>query len=85
MVIGGIDAPGINVLAHRGEHGAEKPTVSASGTGLKEHKVVLFAFDGAFGAGARIFVTLPERTVPGDEGMQAIVLLGVSVDDAAIG
>ena len=68
-VVSGIDAPSINVLTHSSEHDTEKPTVPAGGTGQQEHKVVLFAFDGAFGAGASILVTLPERTVPGDEGM----------------
>ena len=53
-VVSGMDAPSINVLTHSGEHKAEKPTVPASGASLQEHKVVLFAFDRAFGTGASI-------------------------------
>ena len=40
---------------------------------------------GALGAGAGILVALPEGAIPGDEGMQAVVFLGIGVDDAAIG
>jgi hypothetical protein len=48
-------------------------------------EVVLFAFDGAFGTGAGVFVEVPEVATSGDEGVEAIVHLGVGVDDAAIG
>ncbi|NIN65005.1 MAG: hypothetical protein GTO63_09950, partial [Anaerolineae bacterium] len=64
---------------------AKEPAVTASGARLEEKKVVLFAFDRAFGARACILVYLPEGALSGDEGVQPIVLLGIGVDDAAIG
>ena len=80
-----IDEPGIDVLAHSSQHDAEEPSVTAGGTRLEEREVVLFALDGTFGAGACILVGLPERAISGDEGVQAVVLVGIGVDDAAIG
>ena len=73
------------MLTHSGKDDAEEPTVTASGASLKENKVVLFALNGAFGTRACLLVALPERTLPGDERMQAIVLLWVGIDDAAKG
>jgi hypothetical protein len=52
---------------------------------LEEVEVVLFAFDGAFGTGASIPVTLPEVTVSGDESMEAVVVLGIGIDDPTVG
>jgi hypothetical protein len=73
------------VLTHSREHDAEEPAVAASGVSLKEMEIVLLAFDGAFGTGAGVFVEVPEVAVSGDERVEAIVLLGVGVDDAAVG
>ena len=77
--------PGANVLTHGGEHDAEEPAVAASGAGLKEMEIVLLAFDGAFGTGAGVFVEVPEVAISGDESVEAIVLLGIGVEDAAVG
>ena len=79
-----MDEPGINVLAHSSQYDAKEPTVATSGARLEEEEVVLFALDRAFGAGAHVLVALPESAFSGDEGVQAIVLLGIGVDDAAI-
>ena len=72
------------MLTHSGESQAEEPAVAARGTSLEQMKVVLFALDRAFGAGAHVLVALPESAFPGDESMESIVLLGIGVDDAAI-
>lgn len=80
-----MEQPGINVLAHRGQHDAEKPTVPTSSFGVEQVKVILFAFDGAFGTRAGIAVTLPEVRVSGDEGVEAVVLFGVGIDDPTVG
>ena len=83
--MGGVGQPGIDMLAHGGQHQAKEPAIPASGLGLEQVEVVLFTFDGAFGAGAGIAVTVPEVTVSRDEGMEAIVFLGIGVDDPPIG
>ena len=85
QAVGGIDEPGIDVLAHGGQDEAKEPAFTASGAGLEKQKVVFFAFDRAFGAGASIEVCLPEVAFSGDESMQTVVLLGIGVEDAAIG
>jgi hypothetical protein len=85
QAIGGMDQPGIDVLAHGSQHEAEEPAVTASGAGLEQAEVILFAFDGALGTGAGILVALPEVTIPGDEGMESVVLLGIGVDDPPVG
>ena len=72
------------MLAYGSQHDAEEPPVAASGTRLEEQEVVLFALDGTFGARACILVNLPEGTVSGDEGVEAIVLLGIGVEDTTI-
>ncbi len=83
--LGAVSDPGVDVLAHCGEHHAEEPAVAAGGVRLQEVEVVLLAFDRAFGAGAGVLMALPEVAVSGDQGMEAIVLLGVGVDDATVG
>ena len=77
--------PGVDVLTHSGQDQPEEPAFAASGARLKQAKVKLLALDGTLGAGATVFVELPQVTIPGDEGMQAVVFLGIGVDDAAIG
>ena len=47
-------------------------------------EVTLFALDGTLGARTSIHMALPKVTIPGDEGMQAIILLGIGVNDAAV-
>ena len=84
QAVSGVDQPGIDVLAHRGQHEPEKPAVPASGAGLEEEEVILLAFDRAFGAGAGVLMTLPKVAVPGDEGMESEVLFGIGVDDSAV-
>ena len=83
--LGGVDQPGIDVLAQSSQYKPEEPAVTASGAGLEKQKVVLFALDRAFGAGAGIEVCLPEVAFSRNEGVQPIVLLGIGVDHAAIG
>jgi hypothetical protein len=73
------------MLTHSGEHHAEEPTITASGARLEQTTVVLLALDGTLGTGTTLGVTLPEITIPGDKGVQAIVLLRIGVDNAAIG
>jgi hypothetical protein len=51
---------------------------------LEQVEVVLFAFDRAFGTGAGIAVSLPEGTISGDEGVEAIVFLGIGIDNSAV-
>ena len=77
--------PSANVLAHGGEHDPEEPAIAASGAGLKEMEIVLLAFDRAFGTGAGVFVEVPEVAISGDESVEAIFLLGIGVEDAAVG
>ena len=82
--VGGVNQPSDDVLAHSGEHHAEEPAVAASGASLEQGTVELLALDGTLGTGTTLCVTLPEIAVPGDQGMQAIVLLRIGIDDAAI-
>ena len=77
--------PSINVLTASGQDQAKEPALPTSGLGLKQEKVILFTFDGAFGTGAGVFVEVPEVAISGDESVAAIVLLGIGVEDAAIG
>ena len=77
--------PGTNVLAHGSEHDTEEPAVAASGVGLEEMEVVLLTLDRAFGTGAGVFVKVPENAISGDESVEAIVLLGIGVEDATVG
>ena len=77
--------PSANVLAHGSEDDTEEPAVAASGAGFEEMEIVLLTLDGAFGTGAGVFVKVPEVAISGNQGVEAIVLLGVGVDDAAVG
>jgi len=81
----GSEEPGIDMLAHGGESKAEEPAVTARGTSLEQVKVVLFAFDRAFGTGAGVGVKLPKVTLSRDASVQAVILLGIGVDDSTIG
>ena len=81
----GSEEPSIDMLAHGGESKAEEPAVAASGTSLKQVKVVLFTLDRAFSRGTGVGVKLPEVAVSRDAGVQAVILLGIGVDDAAVG
>ena len=72
------------MLAHSSEHDAKEPAVTSSGTCLEEEEVSFFALDRAFSTGTSILVALPERAISGDEGVQAVVLLGIGIDDAAV-
>ncbi len=82
--VGGVDQPSINVLTHSGQDQAEEPTIAASGLGLEQVAVIFLALDGAFGARASIEVALPEDTIPGNEGVEAVVFFGVGINDPAI-
>lgn len=73
------------MLSHGRQNDPEEPTVSASGLGLEQVKIVLFTFDRAFSTGAGIAVTLPEIAVSGDQGMEAVVVLGIGIDDPTVG
>ena len=52
---------------------------------MKQAKVEFFALDRTLGARALVLMAVPEVTIPGNESVQAEVLLGIGVDDAAIG
>lgn len=73
------------MLAHSSQHQAEEPTGTTGSSGLQESEVILLAFDGAFGTGARVLMGVPEVAISRDERVQAIVLLRVGVDDASVG
>jgi hypothetical protein len=66
-----MDKPGVNVLAHGGQHDAEEPSVTAHGARLEEIEVILFPLDGTLGTGTGIFVALPEGAISGDEGVHS--------------
>jgi hypothetical protein len=51
---------------------------------LEQVKIVLFAFNGAFGARTGITVALPEGSIAGEEGVEAVVFMRVGIDDPAI-
>ena len=72
------------MLTHSSQHQAKEPPVTASGAGLQESEVTLLALDGALSTRAGVLMRLPKVTISRDEGVQAIVLLRVGVDDAAI-
>ena len=76
--------PGINVLTASGQDQAKEPALPTSGLGLKQEEVILFTFDGAFGTGTSITMALEKVTVSRDEGMKAVILSGIGVNDAAI-
>ena len=73
------------MLATGSQDDAEEPALPASGFGLKQVKVVLFAFDGAFGTRAGITMAMEKVAVSRDEGMKAVILLGIGIDDPTIG
>ena len=77
--------PSINVLTAGGQSETEEPAVAARGASQKQVEVVLFAFDGTFSTGASVSVKLPKDTVSRDGGVQAIIVFGIGIDDAAIG
>jgi len=83
--VGRVGEPGINVLTAGGQDQPEEPVVATGGLGLKQVKVVLLAFDRAFGTGAGIAMSLPAGGVSRDKRMEAVVLFGIGVDDPAIG
>jgi len=80
-----VSQPGINVVTHNSQHHAKEPPVTASGAGLQESEVTLLALDGALSTRASVLMRLPKMAVSRDEGVQAIVLLWVGVDDASVG
>ena len=77
--------PGIEMLAHGGQHHAEEPPLAAGQAGVVETEVEFLALDGAFGTRASVGVELPEgRTAP--QGREQAVVVGrVGIDRAAIG
>jgi hypothetical protein len=83
--VGGVDKPGVNVLTHRGKNDPKEPPIPASGFGPQQIKVVLFAFDGAFGTRTGITMALPQDAVSRDEGMKPIIVLGIGIDDPTVG
>ena len=82
--IGGVNQPGIDVLTHSGQHEPEEPTVSASGADLQETAVKFLALDRALSTRASILVAQPQVAISGDDGMEAIVFLGIGVDDPTV-
>jgi hypothetical protein len=52
---------------------------------LQETEVILLALDGALSTRSCVFVRLPQVAISRNECVQAIVLLRIGVDDAAIG
>ena len=83
--VGGVDQPSNDVLAHSGQHKPKKPAVTPGGADLEQVKVKLLALDGTLGARTGILMALPEITIPGDKGVQTVVLLGIGIDDPTIG
>ncbi len=73
------------MLTHSSQHQAKEPTATTSGASLQETEVILLALDGALGARAGVFMRLPKVAISRNECVQAIVLLRIGVDDAAIG
>ncbi len=80
-----MDQPGIDMLAHSGQHKPEEPTVATGGAGVEQVEIMLLALDGTLGTGTSILMALPEVTIPGDEGMQAVVFLGIGINDPTVG
>ena len=83
--VGAVMEPSVNVLTTGSQDNPEEPAVAAGGFSLEEVEVVFLAFDGALGTRAGILVTLPERTGSGDEGVEAVVVFGIGVDDPTVG
>ena len=83
--MGGVDQPSIDMLTHSGQHDPEKPPIPTGGADLEQAEVVLLALDGTLGTGAALSVEVPKVGIPGDEGVQAVVALGIGVDNAAVG
>ena len=52
---------------------------------MKQRKVELLTLDGTLSARALVLMAIPKVTIPGNEGVQAVVLLRIGVDDATIG
>ena len=73
------------MLAHGGQHHPEEPAVTAGSARLEQVEVILLPLDGALSAGAGILVALPRVAIPGDEGMESVILLGIGIDDPAVG
>ena len=62
LVVGGsVRRPGVEVLAHGGEHDAKEPALTARDASVVEAEVELLAFDGTFGTRATVGVEFPER------------------------
>ena len=72
------------MLTHCSKDEPEEPAFAARSACLTQAEVKFFAFDGAFGAGAGVLVTLAKRAIPGNEGVHAVVFLGIGVDDPVI-
>ena len=79
-----MNKPGVNVLTHRGKDDPKKPPIPTSGFGPQQIKVVLLAFDRTFGTGTSVTMGLEEVAIPGDKGVEPIVLFGIGVNDATI-
>ena len=51
---------------------------------MKQAAVVLLTLEGTLGTRTALGVTLPKVAMPGDKGVQAIVLGRISIDDATV-
>ncbi len=51
---------------------------------MKQAAVVLLTLDGTLGTRTELGVALPKVTMPGDKGVQAIVLGRIGIDDAPV-
>ena len=83
--VGGVDQPGSDVLTHSGQHDTKEPAVAACGARTEQLKVTFLALDRTLSTGATLGVKLPQVTIPRDEGVQAVVVLRIGVDDATVG
>ena len=71
-------------MTHSGEHDAKEPAVTTGGTNMKQAAVEFLTLEGTLGTRTALGVAKPKVTMPGDKGMQAIVLGGIGVDDATV-
>ena len=82
--VGGVDQPSDDVLTHSSQYGAEEPAVTTGGTNMKQAVVVLLTLEGTLGTRTALSVAKPKVTMPGDKGVQAIVLGRIGIDDATV-
>ena len=76
--------PGIDVLAHGGEHGPPGPGGGAADSGGLQPVIDLLALVGTLDTGALGVGGFPGLGTPGDAGEETQVVLVIGIDNAAI-